>query len=203
MNIDWLKASQIATVISVFATATSTIVLIVSAVLVLKQLRQQKEQMQAQTKLSKIANAQALVNISSALNTELTKDRKMAEFWINGPENFRNYDPVDQFRYKNLLIWWLIFHENIFYQKQNDLLDDELYSSWDRDFRHFIKGQNLEAHWEDIRDSYHDDFRLYVDGLVKPAITQAPNKSFHRTPRLRASHVAIALFAWIMRTRRR
>jgi hypothetical protein len=72
-HMDWEKAANIATVVE-------AIVVAVSIIFIWKQLRQQ-------TKLTRIANTQALVDISSPFNLELIKDPKMAALWVRGSKD--------------------------------------------------------------------------------------------------------------------
>ena len=99
---DWAKTANIATVVE-------SIVVVVSVILILIQLR-------LQTKLTRIANTHALVEISSPFNLELIKDPAMAALWIKGVEDYDTFDEVKKYQYKSLLIWWLIFQENIFFR---------------------------------------------------------------------------------------
>lgn len=149
---DWQQASNIATVVE-------AIVVAVSIVFIWKQLRQQ-------TKLTRIANTQALVEISSPFNLELIKDQKMAALWIRGSKDYGTFDEVGQYQYKSLLIWWLIFQENIFYQRREGLLDDKIYASWDYDLRFFVTQQNLSERWGELKNAFQTEFRDYVTDLI-------------------------------------
>jgi len=79
---DWAKAASIATVVE-------SIIVIVSVVFIWIQLR-------LQTKLTRIANTQALVEISSPFNLELIKDAAMAALWIKGSKDYDSFDEVKQ-----------------------------------------------------------------------------------------------------------
>ena len=149
---DWEKAANIATVVE-------AIVVTVSIIFIWKQLRQQ-------TKLTRIANTQALVDISSPFNLELIKDPKMAALWVRGAKDYSTFDEVGQYQYKSLLIWWLIFQENIFYQKKEGLLDEKIYASWDYDLRFFVRQQNLSERWGELKNAFQAEFRDYITGLI-------------------------------------
>jgi len=149
---DWEKAANIATVVE-------AIVVTVSILFIWKQLRQQ-------TKLTRIANTQALVAISSPFNLELIKDPEMAALWVKGAKDYGTFDEVRQYQYKSLLIWWLIFQENIFYQKKEGLLDEKIYVSWDYDLRFFVRQQNLSERWGELNNAFQAEFRGYVTGLI-------------------------------------
>jgi hypothetical protein len=155
------------------ATLVEAVVVAVSVVLIWAQLRQQ-------TKLTRIANTQALVDISSPFNLELIKDRQMAALWVRGSKDYETFDEVGQYQYKSLLIWWLIFQENIFYQWKENLLDANIYACWDYDLKAFVSQQNLELRWNELKDSFQSEFRDYVTHLIenKPVIN-------HHQPRAR------------------
>jgi hypothetical protein len=153
---DWAKTANIAAVVE-------SIVVVVSVILILIQLR-------LQTKLTRIANTQALVEISSPFNLELIKDPAMAALWIKGVEDYDSFDEVKKYQYKSLLIWWLIFQENIFYQNQEGLLDEKIYRSWDYDLRLFV-ARNLGERWVELKDAFQADFRDYVTSLIPKQTT--------------------------------
>jgi hypothetical protein len=158
----WQIASTIATIVQ-------TLVVVISLYFIWRQVQQQTKLITQQTDLTKIANVQALVGLSSPYNLELIKDPNMARFWVEGAEKFESYDEVDKFRYKQLLIWWLILHENIFYQKQKGLLDKDIYAAWSCDLELFIKKHRLERLWPELAAAFQSEFFMYVDNLVKKA----------------------------------
>jgi hypothetical protein len=153
---DWQLAASISTVVQ-------GIVVIVSVIFIWLQVRQQ-------TKLAKIANAQSLVGLSSPFNMQLIQDRKMAELWINGAHEHGTYDDVDKYRYGNLLAWWLIFHENVYYQWINGLLDEYLYVAWNNDLKQFISNQHLELRWGQMNRYFQKEFRQHIDTLIEETL---------------------------------
>jgi hypothetical protein len=158
----WQIAQTIATIVQ-------TVVVVVSLYFIWRQVQQQTKQVTQQTYLARIANVQTLVGLSSPYNLELIKDPTMARFWVEGAKKFETYDEVDKFRYKQLLIWWLILHENVFYQRQRDLLDADIYETWTRDLKFFIKKHRLDHHWPELEAAFQSDFSKYVEKLIKEA----------------------------------
>lgn len=127
------------------------------------------------TNITKAANTKSLVELSSPFNIQLIQDRKMAELWVNGAKKFAEMDEVDKYRYKSLLIWWLILHENIYSQHKNKLLDCGVYTAWQNDLAQFVKTKNLWQHWDEMKDVYHPGFAKQVTQLIeklRPAGTQ-------------------------------
>jgi hypothetical protein len=123
-------------------------------------------QLRQQTLLARAANAQSLVELSSPFNLQLIQDPKMAEYWVHGAERYSSFDQVEQYRYKSLLIWWLILHENIFFQQKNELLDDAVYAAWQRDLESFAQRQ-LKEQWPGLKWVFQPAFAKHVESLMK------------------------------------
>ena len=98
---DWLIRN--ASTIGNLGQAAEAFIVTVSVVMIYFQLIQQ-------TKLTRIANNQALVEISSPFNLGLIKDQNMAALWVKGSKEYNGFDEVKKYQYESLLIWWLIFH---------------------------------------------------------------------------------------------
>ena len=156
---DWQIVANIATVIE-------AVVVTLSVIFIWRQIRQQ-------TKLARIANVQSLVEISSPFNMQLIQDHQMADLWVNGYKDFEKYDKVKKHQYNSLLIWWLIFHENVFYQWKSGLLDKRAYSPWEYDLGYFVKDQHLELRWENMKGFFQQDFRNHIDELIAQNTNQA------------------------------
>src|SRR5262245_278295 len=80
-------------------------------------------QIRQNNRLTRAANTQSLVQLSAPFLIQLSQDRKLAELWVHGTKDYATMDEVEQFRYQQLLFWWLIHHENIYYQYHNGLVD--------------------------------------------------------------------------------
>jgi hypothetical protein len=130
-----------------------------SALLLFREVRENN-------KLARAKNTQALVELSSPFYPGLIHDRRMAEICLHGSKDFNELDDVDVYRYKNLLIWWLIFHENIYYQYRNGLLDLHSYRPRARDLRTFVEQQNLTFHWRSMRRLFQDEFSEHMEELL-------------------------------------
>ena len=136
-----------------------SIALVVSVLLLALELRESN-------RLIKAANTQALVSLSTPFNMGLIQDRKMAEFYVHGARQFASMDEIDRYRYKSLLIWWLIFHENIYYQWRQGLLDKHTFKPWTKDLKVFIVQQDLGVHWGLMHNLFQDEFSNFVAQLI-------------------------------------
>src|SRR5262245_60303266 len=124
-------------------------------------------QVQKQSKLTRAANAQSLVEIASPFNLALVQDAAMAELWRDGASKYSEMDPILQERYMNMLTWWILLHENIHNQWREGLIDEAIYNSWQRDLDYFIVKHRMADRWPSIRGFYHVAFVQHVDGLIK------------------------------------
>jgi hypothetical protein len=129
---------------------------VVSVVLIVVQLRKQ-------TALARAANSQSMFELSSPFNLELVRDRDFARLWLQGPNAA---DPVDVFRHESLITWWLLLHENIYFQWKRGLLDDEAYLPWDKDLLDFIEHANVHRIWPRIRGFYQGGFASRIESAL-------------------------------------
>jgi hypothetical protein len=169
--------TDVLTFISTIASIGGSLSLVVSVWLLFLEVRMNN-------RLARAANAQALVEISSPFYLTQVQDRNMAEFCLRSSRDFQSLDDVDRQRYRNLLVWWLIFHENIYYQRRQGLLDDRAFRPWSRDLQMFIEQQNLHLHWGELKHLFQDEFSDLVSHLIMgpPASKQAA------APRARADN---------------
>jgi hypothetical protein len=142
------------------AVIAEAVLVAVSVILIYLELRRSNE-------LAKAANMHALVELSSPFNLQLVQNRQMAELWFAGADQFDTMDRIDQKRYRELLTWWLILHENIYYQYDKRLVDRDAYLAWDRDLKSFVRKQNLGRHWNTIKGAYLPEFATHVDELIQ------------------------------------
>lgn len=124
-------------------------------------------QIREHNRLSRAASTQSLTGLSFPFLLQLSQDRKLAELWLEGAKNYKKLDTVDQFRYKQLLFWWLILHENIFYQYHGGLVDQQIYEGWQVELSAFIREKRLEMLWHEIKPYFRTEFRLLVDKQVE------------------------------------
>jgi hypothetical protein len=124
-------------------------------------------QVQKQSKLTKAANAQSLVEIASPFNLALVQDAAMADLWKHGASRYSEMDPVLQERYVNMLVWWFLLHENIHHQWQEGLIDAAVYNSWQRDLDYFIVKHRIADRWPSMKEFYHVAFARHVDGIIR------------------------------------
>src|SRR5262249_39066284 len=109
----------------------------------------------------------ALVEMSAPFYMGLIQDRKMAELYLHGGRDDSKMDEVDRYRYRSLVSWWLVFHENAYYQWRKGLLDGRSYKPWANDLKLFIMQQNVAEQWKEMKLLFQDDFARHVTGLIE------------------------------------
>ena len=124
-------------------------------------------QIREHNRLTRAANTQSLVALSSPFLLQLSQDRKLAELWVNGTKNYETMDEVEQFRYLQLLFWWLILHENIYYQYHNGLVDEKIYQGWKRELQEFIRAKRIDLFWnKDMKPFFRTEFQQAVEKMI-------------------------------------
>ena len=125
-------------------------------------------QIREHNRLTRAANTQALVALSSPFLLQLSQDRNLAELWVNGTKNFDTMDEVERFRYQQLLFWWLILHENIYYQYQSGLVDENMFRGWQTELQAFIRDKRIDLFWDgEMKRYFRADFQRNVEELIR------------------------------------
>jgi len=163
----WEKAAHVSSVLQFVLFA-------VSVVFIWKQLKNQSaqvekqgDQLRQQTDHARVANTQALVSLSSPFNLQLAMEEDAAQLWATDAEAWSKLAPPRKEQYENMIIWWLVFYENIFYQEKNGLLDEAISSSWKQDIRSFVMKRAVEKYWPNLREKYHQLFVDHMDTLIE------------------------------------
>ena len=142
------------------ATLIASIVVIVSVGFIWYQVREN-------TRLTRAANTQHLVELSAPFKLQMFQDSETAKFWVENAEKWTGLDPTNKYRYRSLLTWHLIFYENIFYQNKAHLMDKNIYNAWDASLEQFIVEQHLDrSSWGELKSVFQLPFVEHMDQLV-------------------------------------
>jgi hypothetical protein len=149
-------------------TILGSLSLVVTVVILVREIRQNN-------RLTRASNTQAMVEISGPFYLTMVQDRQLAELFFRSAHEYENLDEIDRRRYRQLLVWWMIFYENIYYQRKQGLLDHHTFKPWWRDFQSFLRDQNVAQHWESLKDLYQEEFAAQVNELIaKDKRAEAP-----------------------------
>jgi len=141
-----------------WSTIIQAVVVIVSLFFIWVQLRQSSE-------LAKASNVQSLVEHASSFNSMLIQNEDITRLWYGRGKNLKSIS--DKGRYRELLVQWLLFHENIFYQHRKGLLDSKIYKAWDEDLKFFVHTQHIEMVTKDWDGYFPGTFGKHIIELQK------------------------------------
>lgn len=135
------------------STIVQAILVTASLIFIWFQLRQSVE-------LTKAANAQALVEHFTDFSALLMKNPEVASLWYAKGKGLKKEEDFQ--RYRELLVLWLIFHENVYYQYSKRLLDHQIYQSWHFDLRDIVRGHNLSMLGIDLPQLFPGEFGQHL-----------------------------------------
>src|SRR5262249_33279256 len=141
------------------ATILGSLSLVISVIVLILEIRETN-------RLARASNAQAMVEISGPFYLMMVQDRSLAELFARSADGYEELDEIDRRRYGRLLVWWLIFYENIYYQRKQKLLDRHTFKPWWRDLQVFLRDQNVAQHWEGLKDLFQEEFASHVTELI-------------------------------------
>lgn len=151
----WDTAANIASVIE-------AVVVTVSLAVVAYQIRQQ-------THLTRAANTSNLFQMSSEFNLQLVQDPNLAEMWLAASESVlvpsTPEERIEEFRRRNLVMWWLMLHENIYHQHRSGFLQPEVFDAWKADLQSVISKPGVEGRFDEIAAFLTSEFAKYVRKL--------------------------------------
>lgn len=149
------------------ATILEAIAVSFTFVLIAQQLVSQNKNLEFQNQLAKASNSQSFVHQSSSFMLTIVENHDLAELWRVGGAQFETLDASQKMKFKRLVDWWLTFYENVHYQHSCDLLDPNIFESWENDLKLFIERRQITNVWADLRGSYHESFVAYVEDFLK------------------------------------
>ena len=136
---------------------------VVGLILIALQIRQQAQ-------FTRAANVHSLTELMATLNMRLTEP-EMAELWEYSDEissiSDKKERTIKESQYTTLLASHLLFYENVYSQHQAGLLPEHIYNGWDADLQGIVESQPIEKYWDEWRGAYHENFRDYIDALIR------------------------------------
>lgn len=128
------------------------------------------------TRLARAANSQSLTEQAAAFNSLLFENPELAELWYSFGKDIESR--TGRLRYREMLVQWLLMHQNIYYQKRRGLLDSSIYDGWRRDLESTIRDHNLAIVAEDLGQFFPGEFgELLMDISRNPPVQSTPPMS--------------------------
>lgn len=138
---------------------------IAQAVLVVVSLGFIWYQLREGVRLAKSENARSLAEQAGAFNSLFIQNADLAELWYSYGRKLEQDGEIARLRYREMLVQWLIFHEYIYYQWKQKLLDEEVYRSWLADLEDVVQKHNLDVFSSGIQNVFFGDFGRHLSQL--------------------------------------
>ncbi|MES1241769.1 MAG: hypothetical protein ABUT39_09145 [Acidobacteriota bacterium] len=151
------------------STIVQGLVVVVSVGFIMYQLRQT-------TRLAKAANVQSLTEQAAAFNSLLFEHPELAELWYSYGRDIKSADKADFLRHREMLVQWLIMHQNIYYQWKRDLLGSAIYDGWRQDLEATIRDHNVAVVDSDLERFFPGEFGKHLVEISKAVAGQSRPK---------------------------
>jgi hypothetical protein len=121
-------------------------------------------QLREGVRLARAENARSLAEHAASFNSLLIEHSDLADLWYSYGKNLEADKPPHH-QYREMLVQWLIFHENIYYQKKKKLLDREIYEGWRKDLEFTVKNHNLKVIGRRLEEVFPGEFGHHLKDL--------------------------------------
>lgn len=134
--------------------------------------------------LAKAEHLRAITEHAANFNFTILGSEPLADIWFSyGRQS--DATPTRRHQYRTLLLQWLIFHENLFFQHEHGLFDDDIYRSWDRDLQENLPFHDVDALGMPIETMFPTSFGRHLKEIVERRTPTA--SAGHDRPALRTS----------------
>ncbi|MBN1782800.1 hypothetical protein JW948_16810 [bacterium] len=137
------------------ALVCQAIFFVVSLWILLVELRNNTNQVRS-------SNIHSLVELMTPIMLRTIENRDLTELCLKGAKSLESLDDVDRERFLNMLIWWLVIYENIYYQWKNGYLRTENFQPWASFFLEILGHYNICKYWEHFESQFNPVFMDYV-----------------------------------------
>jgi hypothetical protein len=111
------------------------------------------------------SNVHSFSTMTLSFNKMLIQDVELLRIWYSyGADTLTQSEKM---RYREMLMQWLMLHENIFYQYKRKFIDEETFKSWEYDLRITVGKHNLEIFEDDIEVIFPNKFGCKIAALSK------------------------------------
>ena len=123
-------------------------------------------QIRMNTKTVRATNFNHLIDKNEEFNT-LLLDPKVSALWLRGLEEFQGLSAEDQLRFTGLMSRPMNSAQRAWNLHQQDLIDNEMFTAQARPVVTHLDNTGARQWWEINQHWWSDDFRAFVDGLMR------------------------------------
>jgi len=147
--------------ISTLTGAVSAVAVLISLLFVRRQLRQSHDNQRALIQ-------QGRANRSAEIAMRLM-DAEFAEAYHNCMDGKGEITDTQLVQFIGYCRAVFLGAEDSFLQHRDGLLEEEAFNSFDRSLRSLFESPGMKAAWTILREWYHKDFVVYMDGAIRTA----------------------------------
>ncbi|MBD1930427.1 MULTISPECIES: hypothetical protein [Cyanophyceae] len=133
-----------------------TIAVVVSLIYVAIQVREG-------TRAAKGATYQSIITAFAEIESRISQDAEVAGLYGSGQANIDNLNETEKARFNELMYSLFNLYENLHYQYNNKLLEEELWAGWCQNMRDHLAQPGVAAWWKSKNYLYAKSFCKYVN----------------------------------------
>jgi hypothetical protein len=144
---------------SSIASVVSAVSLVVSVIYVSIQIRHN-------TRAVRATAFQQVVDSFAGISLEIAKDRDFVDLYSRASQEFASLSDVERAQYSFMLLSFLRRAENVFFQTEIQLLQNEHWSGIRDSIKAIVAPPGAQDCWRTIRSRLNPEFRTFVDTLI-------------------------------------
>ncbi|CAD5967443.1 MULTISPECIES: hypothetical protein [Planktothrix] len=148
--------SQISLSIGDVTDIIQTIVIVVSLIYVAIQVRES-------TRATKGATYQSIITAFAEIESRISQDAEVAKIYRLGQASSDKFNETQLARFNELMSSFFNLYENLYYQYNNKLLEEELWAGWGQNIRDHLAQPGVAAWWKSKSYLYAKSFREYIN----------------------------------------
>jgi hypothetical protein len=121
-------------------------------------------QLREGVRLARAEHARSLAEHAASFNSLLIGNGELAQLWYSYGKSLEPNTSA-YLQYREMLVQWLIFHENMYYQKKRKLLDNDIYEGWQRDLEVTVTKHNITVIGTSVEDVFPGEFGRHLKEL--------------------------------------
>jgi hypothetical protein len=133
-------------------------------------------QIKKNTTAVKSSTYQNIVSGVAGMEARLSDDAELARIFRIGSENDDELNPDERVRFHEFISSFFNFYENLYYQYQKGLIEEEMWKGWEENLRVYMKKPGFKAWWDVWGHVFSKSFGACVEAIQKSEIHSKTDK---------------------------
>ena len=130
-------------------------------------------QIRHNTRAVKAASHHAITDSFNAVSAQLVGNPAAARIWRIGIVDYTHLELDEQVTFGVLGVEYMRVFETLWYQRQLGTMEDQLFTAEEASLLRVARNAGFREWWREIPYSVCDEFRTYVDGLLREVASAA------------------------------